>query len=73
MVKIDCNYFKAFFRCKIKTTLKFIQYFEIGILMKATTHPMCTQYYNKACFLKPSKHYVPSGKNLELYFLILLS
>lgn len=41
--------------------------------MKATTHPVCTQYYKKACFLKPSKHYVSSGKNLELGFLILQS
>lgn len=61
------------FRCKIKTSLNFIQYFEIGILIKASTHPVCTQYYKKACFPKPSKHYVPSGKNLELIHLILQS
>lgn len=41
--------------------------------MKASTHSMCTQYYKKACFPKPSKHYVSSGKNLELFFLILQS
>ena len=41
--------------------------------MKASTHSMCTQYYKKVCFPKPSKHYVPSGKNLELTYLILQS